>query len=170
VGLAACSSWPASSREPEPAAPAQEPQEELVSPVLEARMTSAAAEIEERGFARAGAPFRAFLVERNSMVQSVALPSGRCQVFVALGSTALQAIELGVFESGGTEVASARGTTSAALRYCPTLPGVHYVAIQARSGDGLIVARRFEGPNGIEIQLDELFPVDPTPNAETVVP
>jgi hypothetical protein len=133
-------------------------------------MTTVAAAIEGRGFARAGEPLRSFLVERNAMVRSIAFPSGRCQVFVALGSSALTEIELAVFESGGTEMAAARGQTSEALRYCPTLPGVHYVAVQARAGDGLIVARRFEGPNGIEIELDDLFAADLPPEAEATEP
>jgi hypothetical protein len=143
---------------------------EFVSPTLEGRMATVAAAIEQRGFAGADEPLRAFLVERSSSVRTVSLPVDRCQVFVALGSSALQAIELGVFESGGTEVASARGTSSVALRYCPTLPGVHYVAVQARAGDGLIVARRFEGPGGIELELEDLFTPTAPAAAEAIAP
>ncbi|MBC7174361.1 MAG: hypothetical protein H5U40_18085 [Polyangiaceae bacterium] len=53
-------------------------------------------------------------------------------------------------------VTRATGST-AALRFCPGLPGLHYVAVRALAGDGLVVARRFEGPSGIAIDLDDVF-------------
>jgi hypothetical protein len=137
---------------------AQVEPEEFVSPALEAQMAAVAAAIEQRGFASAGEPSRAFLVEGDALVDPTSLPTERCHVFVALGSQALREVSLGVFDSGGTELVTARGTApTVALRYCPDLPGTHYVAIRALAGDGLVVARRFEGPSGIVIDLEDLL-------------
>lgn len=121
-------------------------------------MRAVTSAIEQRGFAPTGEPARAFLVESGSLVEEVTLASGRCQVFVALGSQALREIALGVYDSGGTELAAARAAgPSVALRHCADLPGTHYVAVEAVAGDGLVTARRFEGPSGIAIDLEELF-------------
>ncbi len=131
---------------------------ELVSPALEAKMAMVAGAIEQRGFASAAEPARAFLVEQGALVEPTSLPTGRCQVFVALGSQALRELSLAVFDSGGTELASASSPSpSVALRFCPDLPGTHYVAVRALAGDGLVSERRFEGPSGIAIDLDDLF-------------
>lgn len=152
--LGSCASPPSSSDVERPPV-----QAELVSPALEAKMSTVGAAIEQRGFASAGPPARAFLVEQDALVEPASLPTGRCHIFVALGSQALRELSLAVFDSGGTEMASTSATGPAvALRFCPDLPGTHYVAVRALAGDGLVSARRFEGPAGIAIDLGDLFP------------
>lgn len=148
--------------EPAPAPVAAPP--EMVSPRLEARLATAAAEAEERGFVPRGEVSRDFLVEKDSLVVSVTLPSERCQVVTAVASAGLRELSIGVYDSGGGEIASAsKPGAGLALRFCPDVPGMHYIAVRSVSGDGLVAVRRFEGPTGIDLDLEALF-VEATPD------
>lgn len=114
--------------------------------------------IQTRGFASADDEWRGFLVEQGSAADEAALRGGTCYVFLGAGSDALRELDLRVFDSDGSEVSQdAQHGPGAALQYCPPHAGTYYVAALATSGTGLFAVRRYQGPTGLDLRLDDLF-------------
>lgn len=121
---------------------------------LDRGLEEASEVVRTRGFTIQGDPWRGFLVDRGTSVEEVSLRNGVCYVVVAVGSPALQRIELTVYDSDGAETARS-GPQVTALRVCPPQSGIYFIAMRA-SGSGLFAARRFQGPAGLDIRLDDL--------------
>jgi len=102
--------------------------------------------------------FRGFLIEGKADVHPVELRSGRCVTLVAATSEALVALELLLYDGGGTEVARAGDAGSRpVIHYCPSRAGAHYFVVRAAHGNGLYATRGFDSPPGIAGRLDDLF-------------
>lgn len=127
--------------------------EEFVSSALEARLDVAADRARARGFSSEEGVWRGFIVHRGSDVHEVSLQSGACHLFVAAGSEAIEAFDLVVYDSTGSE--AARSSGSPAVRICPSQSGVYFVALRT-TGSGLFSVRRFQGPSGLDLRLDDL--------------
>lgn len=111
-----------------------------------------------RGFSPEGDEWRGFLVDQGSEVTETTLRAGSCYVVIAAGSGSLQELDVRLFDSDGAEVAQdAHAGPRAALRYCPPHGGTHYVATLATAGAGLFGARRYAGPTGLDVRVDDLF-------------
>lgn len=111
-----------------------------------------------RGFSPDGEEWRGFLVDQGSAVTEASFDGGRCYVVIATGSASLRELDVRVYDSDGTEVArDGRAGPGAAVRYCPPHGGTHYVAAFATAGTGLFGVRRFRGPAGLEVRVDDLF-------------
>ncbi len=125
------------------------------SDAVEADLERAAAVVRTRGFTDLGdTPWRGFLVDRGAAVDEVRMGHGSCYVVVAAVSPAMRDLSIALYDSDGGEVAqSAPGTR--ALRYCPPQTGTYFVALRAE-GSGLFAVRRFEGPTGLDVRLDDL--------------
>ncbi len=83
---------------------------------------------------------------------------GSCYLVVAAATDALRELDLRLFDSDGGEVAQdAQRGPGAALLYCPPHSGTYYVAALATQGTGLFGVRRFVGPTGLDVRLDNLF-------------
>jgi hypothetical protein len=167
--VAACDDG-ASAEESAPDPPrAAEFRSEQVRTVIEAAEQT----IRTRGFASDGEEQRGFLVAQGSAVHEAPLRAGSCYVILGAGSEALRELDLRIFDSDGTEVAQdAQRGAGAALFYCPPHAGTHYVAALATAGTGLYAVRRYAGPTGLEVRLDDLFrEVSPAaPSSETNLP
>jgi len=151
VALVACGDVEASQP---PARRAAEFRSEVVDTALE----RASDVVRTRGFSREGEVWRGFLVDRGVATDELSMRSGRCYVVLAVGSSAIEELDLRLHESAGGEVArSGAGTT--ALRYCPSRSGTYFLTARAR-GAGLFAVRRFRGPQGLDIRLDDLAPPD----------
>lgn len=114
--------------------------------------------VRTRGFAPEGDERRAFLVRHDTDVSETSMRAGTCYVVVASGSAALRELDVRIYDSDGGEVAQDTLVGgSAALQYCPPQAGSYFVAVRATAGSGLFAMRRFSGPTGLEIRLDDLF-------------
>jgi len=114
--------------------------------------------VQTRGFSSDGEEWRGFLVEQGSAADEASLRAGTCYVILGAGSDALRELDLRVFDSDGTEVArDAQNGPGAALLYCPPHAGTYYTAALATSGTGLFAVRRYAGPTGLDVRLDDLF-------------
>lgn len=114
--------------------------------------------VRTRGFARDGEPWRGFLVHQDSEVNDASMRAGTCYVVAGAASSALRELDLRVFDSDGAEVAQDALTGGrAALEYCPAQSGTYYVAARAVAGSGLFGVRRFQGPSGLDVRVDDLF-------------
>jgi hypothetical protein len=133
---------------------ASEYRSERLVPVLEA----ADEHVRTRGFAPEGDEWRGFLVDQGSAVDEVALEAGACYVWIGAASTALVELSLRTYDSDGAEVAQdAHPGATAALHFCPAHAGTYYVGALATRGTGLFAVRRYAGPTGLDLQLDDLF-------------
>lgn len=145
---------PAPEPEPEPGARASEFRSAPVDEVLEA----AAQRVRTRGFSAEGDDWRGFVVQRETEVADLPMRAGTCYVVVGVGSEALRELDLLLFDSDGAEVARDGQTgPRVAVHYCPPQSGTHYLGVRATTGNGLFAVRRFEGPTGLDVRIDELF-------------
>ncbi len=120
--------------------------------------------VQTRGFSGDGDEWRGFLVEQGSAADEAQLRADTCYVIVAAGSEALRELDLRLYDSDGTEVArDTQNGPGAALHYCPPHAGTHYTAALATAGTGLFAVRRYAGPTGLDIRLDDLFREPPAP-------
>jgi hypothetical protein len=114
--------------------------------------------VRTRGFAADGEEWRGFVVEHSTEVHDVSLRTGSCYVVIGAGSAALSELDLRVHDGEGGDVSrDAIPGGAAALRFCPPRTGTYYVSVRAGTGSGLFAVRRFRGPSGLPVQLDELF-------------
>lgn len=128
------------------------------SEMLSAVIEKADAALGTRGYSPATDTWRGFLVDRDAAVNDASMQAGTCYVVVGISSTALRELELRVFDSDGGEVARDQRTgRGAALHYCPPQSGTYYTAVRAAAGNGLFAVRRYRGPTGLDIRLDDLF-------------
>ncbi len=133
---------------PEPEVPVA-----FFSEVLETDLQAVAQRVEARGFREVeAAAWRGFLVDRTTEVEELEMRANACHVFVAAGSEAIEAFEMRVFDSEGREVALNVGH---ALRFCPAQSGLYFLGLRAQ-GSGLFSLRRFRGPTGLDLRLDDL--------------
>lgn len=148
--------------EPLPAAEPEAPRAASYrSPPLEATLGDAGESLETRGYAAKGETWRGFLVQQDAVVRELPLRSGACTVLLGTASPGLRELDLHVFDADGAEVAGDDLTgPHAALRYCPTQSGTYYLVARSRTGNGLFAARRFAGPTGLVVRVDDLFPED----------
>lgn len=126
-----------------------------------------------RGFAPEGEEWRGFLIDQGSEVTEASLRGGGCYVVVTAGSASLRELDLRLFDGDGSEVAhDAHTGAGAALHYCPPHGGTRYVAALATAGTGLFGVRRYVGPSGLDVRIDDLFrawapaPREPRPPEE----
>jgi hypothetical protein len=126
--------------------------------------------IRTRGFEPEGDPWRGFLVRQAAQVIPIALHASTCYLWAGTGSRALE-LDLRVYDSEGREVAddgiSGRG---AALRFCPSMPGTFYLAARSANGSGIFGVRRYVGPTGLDVRLDDLFSAVTPPLAAEAEP
>ncbi len=123
---------------------------------VDVEMDRASEVVRTRGFTDQGVVWRGFLVDRGAATDQVSLRSGNCYVVLGVASSAVESLELSLFDSDGAAVARNTPGTPA-LHYCPPGSGTFFVAVRA-SGSGLFAVRRFEGPAGIDVRLDDLAP------------
>lgn len=132
---------------------------EFRSDVVEQRLDRDSDLIRARGFAdQVENPWRGFLVDGGAAVDQARFRSGNCYVVLAAASAGIEAMRLGVYDSDGSEVARSEEQRRA-LRYCPPQTGTYFVAVRV-TGSGLFAVRRFEGPTGLEVVLDDLGGAD----------
>ena len=132
--------------------------EEFRSEHVAGRLEVAENLLKTRGFTPEGEEWRGFLVDQGSEVTEASLRGGSCYVVIATGSSSLQELNVRVFDSDGTQVArDGQAGPNAALRYCPPHGGAHYVAALATAGTGLFGVRRYVGPAGLAVRVDDLF-------------
>jgi len=139
-------------------APAPRRAAEFRSEQVRTVLDAAGQAIQTRGFASSGDEWRGFLVEQGSAADEASLRGGTCYVLLGAGSEALRELDLRIFDSDGSEVSQdAQQGPGAALHYCPPHAGTYYIAALATAGTGLFAVRRYEGPTGIDMRLDDLF-------------
>lgn len=155
----ACDGMPgAEQAEADEPAQAQGWAKRFVSDRVDAVLDAGERVLRTRGFEDEGGQWRGFLVAHGSEVRTATMHSGACYAISAAGSTALEELDLRVFDGDGGEVARDRMTGSeAALHYCPPQSGTFYVAVRAADGSGLFGVRRYTGPTGLGVRLDDLF-------------
>jgi hypothetical protein len=154
VALAACGNdATAAEQEPRPRRA-----EEFHSIEVEAVLEAVEHTVRTRGFSADGDEWRGFLVDQASAVSDAPMHGGSCYLVIGTATEALEELDLRLFDSDGSEVAqdSQRGG-GAALLYCPPHSGTYYVAALATEGSGLFGVRRFVGPTGLDVRLDDLF-------------
>jgi hypothetical protein len=152
--LAACDGDVSAEQPEDQPRPAAEFRSAHVRTILEAAEQT----VQTRGFSSDGDEWRGFLVEQGSAADEAQLRADTCYVVVAAGSEALGELDLRVYDSDGTEVArDTQNGPGAALHYCPPHAGTHYTAALATAGTGLFAVRRYAGPTGLDIRLDDLF-------------
>jgi hypothetical protein len=152
--LAACDGDVAAEQPEEEPRAAAEFRSEHVRTILGAAEQT----VQTRGFSSDGEEWRGFLVEQGSAADEAQLRADTCYVIVAAGSDALRELDLRVYDSDGTEVArDTQNGPGAALHYCPPHTGTHYTAALATAGTGLFAVRRYAGPTGLDVRLDDLF-------------
>lgn len=140
---------------------------EFLSPSLEGALDRVAERLSTRGFRPRGDRARGFLVEGGAASTSLPLQAGECTIVVVETSEALQEVVLRVHGADGAELSRNTGDDNhGALRYCPPNAGTYYVVSAARRGSGLYSLATFRGPNGIDMDLDSLFPVSAAASAE----
>ncbi len=128
---------------------------EFRSDIVEEQLDTNSDLIRARGFAdQAETAWRGFLVDGGAAVDQARFRSGNCYVVLAAASEGIEALRVGVYDSDGTEVARSEEQRRA-LRYCPPQTGTYFVAVRV-NGSGLFAVRRFEGPTGLDIVLDDL--------------
>ena len=138
----------------QPAEPGEEIRaEEFASDELEGRLDSASDQVTARGFTMVEDMWRGFLIDRGTSVHEVELRSGRCHVFVAVGSEAIESFDITVFDSDGSEAHQSDGVN--AIRFCAPQSGVYFVTLSP-TGSGLFSVRLFSGPPGLDARLDDL--------------
>lgn len=121
-------------------------------------MEAASEIVQTRGFATMDDAWRGFLVEHAAEVRERPMRSGTCYVVLAAGSAAMRELNVRIFDSDGGEVVQdATDGPRAAVRFCPSQSGTYYVTVRASAGSGLIEARTFRGPTGLQIRVDDLF-------------
>lgn len=101
--------------------------------------------------------WRGFLAHNADEVQATRLKMGACEMFLVVGSSALRALDVRIYDSEGERVAEAGGAQQVALPYCPEHSGTYFVALGVADGAGLFSVRQFRGPTGIEVGPGELF-------------
>ncbi|MBK8169217.1 MAG: hypothetical protein IPK60_02595 [Sandaracinaceae bacterium] len=154
--LVACSSSAAKERSEEERAQSAPPP--FSSQHLDDELARAAEAMRTRGFSDDGTAVRGFVVEHAAHVTEAPLRTSACYVVVATSSSALRALSLEIFDSEGLAVANSEAISPrVALRYCPAQSGTYYVSARAATGSGLFALRRFRGPTGIAVRLDDLF-------------
>ncbi len=134
------------------------------SRAVDAALDKAGDALQTRGFAPDGTQWRGFLVDRASKVTDVSMSSGTCYVVIGEGSSAVR-------EARPAHLRQRRGRggpglhlgAGAVLRYCPAQSGRYYLAARATAGSGLFGVRRFRGPTGLHIRVDDLFKQPPSP-------
>lgn len=138
--------------------------DEFRSQTVSAALDGAGRVLQTRGLSPEGDEWRGFLVDQGSQVSEVSLRAGSCYVVIAAGSSSLAEMDLRLFASDGTEVAQdaqdaqdAEGGSGAAVAYCPPHAGTHYVVALATAGTGLFGVRRYAGPTGLDVRVDDLF-------------
>jgi len=142
--------------EPAPRAPAAAAA--YRSPALERDVARAAAVVETRGYASVGSPWRGFLVQQAPATRPLRLQPGTCTVAIAASSEAVRELDLRVYDADGGEVGQDTLVgRDAALRFCPSQSGTYYLVARATAGNGLFVSRRFQGPAGLDVRIDDLF-------------
>ena len=155
LSLTSSAFWLVGCPEP-PVQETVEPSEEetpFVSLELDQRLDAAAAGARERGFtAQSGEPWRGFIVDGGTEVQELDLRSGRCHAFIVVGSSAIENLRMTLHDSEGVELLRADG----GLQHCPSQSGVYFLALRS-TGSGLFAARRFEGPAGLDLRLEDLI-------------
>jgi hypothetical protein len=111
-----------------------------------------------RGFSQDGTVFRGFLVDHGSLVDEAELAARRCYVVVAGATAGVGELHLHLYGSDGSEVAADRHVGRlAAIGYCPPHPGTYYLTARATEGAGLFAVRRYAGPAGLDVRVDDLF-------------
>jgi hypothetical protein len=111
-----------------------------------------------RGFSRDGADFRGFLVDHGSIVDEVELEPRRCYVVIAGATQGVGELDMHLYGSDGSELVADRHVgRRAAIGYCPPHPGTFYLAARATEGAGLFAIRRYVGPSGLDVRVDDLF-------------
>jgi hypothetical protein len=148
-----CDEAEARNHEPAPRA------EEFRSGPVDAALDSATEVVRTRGFSQDGDDWRGFVVQRDTKVTELPMRAGSCYVVIAAGSDALRELGLRLFDTDGGEVA--RGVQAGsrnALHHCPPQSGTHYLGVRAATGNGLFAVRRFRGPTGLDVRLDDIFP------------
>ena len=132
--------------------------DEFRSEQVRGRLEVAENLLKTRGFTPDGEEWRGFLVDQGSEVNEASLRGGSCYVVTATGSASLRELDIRLFDSDGTEVArDGQPGPGAAVRYCPPHGGTHYVATLATAGTGLFGVRRYVGPAGLTVRVDDLF-------------
>jgi len=155
VAAASCSDNGAAAA---PAAERVAPAAEFRSRRVDGALDDASALLRTRGLARDGGDWRGFLVDTGSQTSEVSMRSGTCYVLIGAASSALRELDLRVFDSDGGEVArDANAGRRAGLRFCPAQSGTYYVAARAAIGSGLFAVRRFKGPTGLGVRVDDVF-------------
>lgn len=125
---------------------------------LDEQLSEAADALRTRGFTDDGSVVRSFVVEHAAHVTEAPLRTSSCYIVAAVGSSAMRALSLQIYDSDGLEVASSDGVSPrVALRYCPAQSGTYYVSARAATGSGLVALRRFRGPTGIAVRVDDVF-------------
>lgn len=161
----ACTVSPAAGTSAAPPGPT--PAADFRSPRVQATLDGAARLLRTRGYLPDGAEARGFLVQHGTQVVPAPLRAGNCYVAVAVGSRAISSLELAMYDGEGALVAEAAATDAAhghaALRFCPPQSGGYWATMRAGDGSGLVALRRFRGPTGLELRLDDL--VGPSPEA-----
>lgn len=101
--------------------------------------------------------WRGFLAHNADEVQATRLKMGACEMFIVVGSSALRAVDVRIYDSEGERVAEAGAMQQVALPFCPEHSGTYFVAVGVADGAGLFAARQFRGPTGLEVVPGELF-------------
>lgn len=128
------------------------------SDAVAATLDAAGRTVRTRGLEPDGDEWRGFVVDQATEVSEVSLRGGSCYVVLAAGSSALGELDLRVFDGEGDDVArDALAGGAAAVRFCPARTGTYYVALRSAAGSGLFAVRRFRGPAGLPMRLDDLF-------------
>jgi hypothetical protein len=155
---AACNASPASGTATPPPGPT--PAADFRSPHVQATLDHAARLLRTRGYTPDGTESRSFVVQHGTQVAPAPLRTGNCYVLVAAGSRAIGSLELAVYDGEGAKVAEPVGADAAhghaALRFCPPQSGGYWATVRAVDGSGLVALRRFRGPTGLELRLDDL--------------
>ena len=155
--LLAAATWLVGCDEDAVAAPPAERAADFRADAVNRSLEAASAVVRTRGFAAGGDPWRGFLVEHQAGVEEAPMRAGTCTVVLAAASAALRELHLGIYDADGATVAEAKGPGRAAARYCPSQSGTYYVAVRAAAGNGLFQVRRFRGPTGLDVRLDDVF-------------
>lgn len=159
VGSSACEKT-ASRKAP----PAPTPARDFRSAPVDKAIDAASKLVRTRGFTRDGRDWRGFAVQHETQIMELPMQAGTCYVIIAAGSSALQELDLRVFDGDGAEVVTDNQSGGhAAVHYCPPQSGTDYIGVRATTGNGLFAVRRFRGPTGLDVRVDDLFPQTQAP-------
>jgi hypothetical protein len=152
AALAGCEDVEAAQREPPRRAA------DFRSESVDEALEQADRKVRTRGFGPQGKAERGFLVDRDSAVVDAAMRAGNCYIVLGASSSALRELDLRVYDADGAEVARDDQTGGhAAVEFCPAQSGTYYVAARAAAGSGLYALRRYQGPTGLDVRIDDLF-------------